>query len=538
MSKKKLGTRCSPVPVVDLFAGPGGLGEGFSRAGDEKFFRTVLSVEMESHAHSTLQVRALQRQLRRGERTPSLLTDIVRNEITQEEFCRHYPEEWGQAQREALHCELGVHNRRIYRSIEERLGRSKGNGRWILIGGPPCQAYSLAGRARNSRSRRNGTYSPENDFRHFLYTEYLKIISRYRPAVFVMENVMGMLSAKVSGVNMFDMILSDLRNPGGSSQSSLGNEYKLYSVSEPEPDSGDPKPPKSFIVKCENYGIPQRRHRVVIVGIRADYYHCPGELKLTEQRPPTCKESIDDLPPLRSRLSRGDDTAEEWRRVISDARWRHLIGAGTKGPVQASLIPLYSALKDACKNLVGPSSGKGGYGALAIPRGSRHSKGPLAKWYHSEKSSHIFNHETRLHMDSDLWRYLFASTMAKLAGQSPKLPRFPKALLPNHQNVATSIRTNAFFADRFRVQLGNEPATTVTSHIAKDGHGFIHYDPTQCRTLTVREVARLQTFPDDYCFLGPRTAQYRQVGNAVPPYLAFQIAEAIAKAMGLQETSD
>ena len=532
MSKKKLGTRCSPVPVVDLFAGPGGLGEGFSRAGDEKLFRTVLSVEMESHAHSTLQVRAFQRQLPKGGRTPSLLTDLVRNEITQKEIFSQYPEEWGQAQREALHCELGVHNRKIFKSIEERLGHSIKNGRWILIGGPPCQAYSLAGRARNSRARRNGTYSPENDFRHFLYTEYLKTIARYRPAVFVMENVMGMLSAKVSGVSMFDKILSDLRNPGGTSRSNVENEYKLYSVSEPEPDSGDPIPPNSFIVKCENYGIPQRRHRVVIVGIRADFYHCPRKLKLTEQPPTTCKDSIDDLPPLRSRLSRGDDTAEEWQRVICNADWRYLIGAGARGPIHASQMPLYTALRDACKKLVGPSSGKGGYGALVIPSGNRYSDGPLASWYHFEKNSYVYNHETRFHMDSDLWRYLFASTMAKLEGQSPKLPRYPKALLPNHRNVATSIRTKAFFADRFRVQIANEPATTITSHIAKDGHGFIHYNPTQCRTLTVREVARLQTFPDDYCFFGPRTAQYRQVGNAVPPYLAYQIAEAIANAMG------
>ena len=130
-------------------------------------------------------------------------------------------------------------------------------------------------------------------------------------------------------------------------------------------------------------------------------------------------------------------------------------------------------------------------------------------------------------MPSDLRRYYYASVFADVTGRSPKLSDFPKSLLPAHQNVELG-RTGKMFSDRFRVQLPDQVATTITSHISKDGHYFIHYDPSQCRSLTVREAARLQTFPDNYSFQGPRTAQYHQVGNAVPPYLAAQIAEIIA----------
>ena len=127
-------------------------------------------------------------------------------------------------------------------------------------------------------------------------------------------------------------------------------------------------------------------------------------------------------------------------------------------------------------------------------------------------------------MDSDLKRYLFNAVFTEVKGKPPLLDDYPERLLPDHRNVKTGK-----YKDRFRTINSGKPSKTITSHIAKDGHAFIHYDPLQCRSLTVREAARLQTFPDNYLFRGNRTQQYHQVGNAVPPYLASQIARVVSE---------
>jgi len=169
---------------------------------------------------------------------------------------------------------------------------------------------------------------------------------------------------------------------------------------------------------------------------------------------------------------------------------------------------------------------------LAIARMGRkkHTRKPLSTKLPSELATFLDDpsligvsaHETRGHMPSDLARYLYAAAFATAEGRSPRAHQFPDILAPNHRNWKTGK-----FNDRFRVQVGNAPASTVTSHISKDGHYFIHPDPTQSRSLTVREAARLQTFPDNYHFMGNRTEQFVQVGNAVPPFLALQIAEVL-----------
>ncbi|WP_415713064.1 DNA cytosine methyltransferase [Maridesulfovibrio sp.] len=144
-------------------------------------------------------------------------------------------------------------------------------------------------------------------------------------------------------------------------------------------------------------------------------------------------------------------------------------------------------------------------------------------WFHDERMNGVCNHTTRGHIAPDLHRYLFVSAYTAINGVSPKLHDFPESLLPKHKNAKSGA-----FCDRFRAQGYEGQATTVTCHISKDGHYFIHPDPTQCRSLTVREAARIQTFPDNYFFCGPRTSQYTQVGNAVPPLLARRIADSLS----------
>jgi DNA (cytosine-5)-methyltransferase 1 len=156
----------------------------------------------------------------------------------------------------------------------------------------------------------------------------------------------------------------------------------------------------------------------------------------------------------------------------------------------------------------------------------------LAEWLAAPGLGGVIQHESRTHMASDLARYLFAASYAQEFGTSPKLDIYPEVLLPAHGNAVQGSDDPIPFPDRFRVQCATAPGTTVVSHISKDGHYYIHPDPSQCRSLTVREAARLQTFPEDYFFEGNRTQQYVQVGNAVPPLLASKIARIVHELLG------
>jgi len=305
----------------------------------------------------------------------------------------------------------------------------------------------------------------------------------------------------------------------------MGPGYRIYSlVSEPDDfdlvDVPVYKSGSEFIIRCEQYGIPQMRHRVILIGVRADLKKPPEILTPAPEVVPI-EKIISSFPELRSGLSREPDGNREWQAVMRTIREELAKDLDTFGDHElASFI-----LKIFSKEKILP--GRGGRFVSNIKSGfSRGYRGPLRNWIYDSRLKGFPNHESRGHIRSDLMRYLwcaaFTSTSHRDRHPSPKANEFPDFLAPNHKNW-----TSGHFADRFRVQAKGLPATTITSHISKDGHYFIHYDPLQCRSLTVREAARIQTFPDNYFFEGNRTQQFVQVGNAVPPFLARQIAERV-----------
>jgi DNA (cytosine-5)-methyltransferase 1 len=370
-------------------------------------------------------------------------------------------------------------------------------------------------------------YKPEEDHRHYLYKEYLRIIQNNKPAVFVMENVKGILSSKVAGELIFPQILQDLADPDvalGFPSSKFG-KYKIISlVSDEVFESGDdPKKVKlhKFTIKSEDFGIPQSRHRVILVGVSEKYADGVNKQRLHISDPVTIEECIGKLPRIRSKISKGKDNDEVWSDLVLNhvgELLKSLVGIEAACPkLLGEMIVAQSLLREQ-KNL---SCGKT---RLPRPGYIADDLDLLHEWLEDDQLTVWLNHESRKHMSADLRRYVYASIFAAANNRSPKghdefnLP----GLAPAHKNWKTGN-----FKDRFKVQVKNSPSSTITSHISKDGHYFIHYDYTQCRSLTVREAARLQTFPDNYLFMGTRTEQYHQVGNAVPPLLAYKIAKLV-----------
>ncbi len=507
------------IPIIDVFAGPGGLGEGFSALGrpeGRQFFKIGLSVEKTIPAHSTLELRSFFRQFPNVE-VPQDYYDFLRGGITREELYRRHPDQAWNAKNEAWCATLGS-GPEFDEELDSRISRIiAGNDKWVLIGGPPCQAYSVIGRARNAGVK---DYRPEDDERNYLYIEYLRIIARHRPAVFVMENVKGILSSTVQGSRIFDHILSDLKKPATvfpryRKPGALG--YKIFSLakcsSNIQDDVYECPAPEDFIVECEKYGIPQARHRVVLLGVREDLGSITPGILMPEQEV-YVEDVLVGLPKLRSGLSRESDSAPIWRQRVLEALERRWMKGARKMVGQA----LFDQLVQVLDNLDPPVHDRG---AEFIPFNAQ-VRDDLKWWYIDPQLKGVCNHTSRGHMHKDIHRYLYASSFAQLYGRSPKLHDYPPDLLPDHKNAKSG-----HFDDRFRVQSYGRPSTTVTSHISKDGHYYIHPDPHQCRSLTVREAARLQTFPDNYFFAGNRTQQYLQVGNAVPPLLAYRVAKVV-----------
>jgi DNA (cytosine-5)-methyltransferase 1 len=301
-----------------------------------------------------------------------------------------------------------------------------------------------------------------------------------------MENVKGILSS-----NFFEQIISDLK-----SVKYKGLNYNIYSLVDKKDLFSDVS---DYVVKSELFGVPQARHRVILVGVRSDINKTPRTLESSRFQT-SIHDAISDLPRLRSGFSKTPNT---------DVDWLSFMQKNLRKMSKEYNLPLYEA-----SELMQMSQD------LTVSK----KNNEFYNFIRKNSLDFITNHETRGHLESDVMRYAFSALYAKKHDKSPQTNDFPDLLTANHKNWKSNK-----FTDRFRVQLSNKPASTITSHISKDGHAYIHYDPVQARSLTVREAARVQTFPDNYHFEGPRTEQYKQVGNAVPCLLAKKIASIVSE---------
>lgn len=528
------------ISVIDLFAGPGGLGEGFaslSRPSGRRCFRIRLSIEKDRFAHQTLTLRSFFRQFDSAS-VPDDYYGYLQGLLTREELFERFGKQARAATHEAWHAELGAETPG-YAAVDRRIRKALGTGQkpWVLVGGPPCQAYSLAGRSRRLGAAGRATTEDEarrqkaefySDRRHTLYREYLRILAVHAPDVFVMENVRGILSSTLDGERIIGRILSDLRDPAAVLEPNGGfavderARYRLFAAADGDTlFDGEDLDPVDFLVQCEKYGVPQSRHRVLIMGVRADVADARGPLHIRlKPKPQTPVEDVlDDLPAVRGGLSRRygvEDSGTAWRENLEkavNATWFNRLDADLRETIRQAVAGLDDTLT---------------VGRARFTRWEEQRIEYRPGWYHDERLQGVCNHQSRSHMPEDFLRYLFASAFAQVHRRSPQIGDFPEELLPDHRSAKEkNADGKEAFSDRFRVQVKGRPSTTVVSHISKDGHYYIHYDPSQCRSLTVREAARLQTFPDNYFFEGPRTSQYEQVGNAVPPLIASQIARSI-----------
>lgn len=484
------------IPVVDLFAGAGGLTEGFASlvdANGEHVFQPVMSVEKDPDACETLRLRAFLSRIAAAEpELPWEYEQFLRDRDPRalDSLKKRFPIAWTGARCEVIEAELGDADPVLIEMARMRVEAASPSGVWVLAGGPPCQAYSTAG-----RSRRKHDPSFAGDPRLRLYRSFMKFVHMLRPPVVVFENVVGILSAKVDGEPVFSRIVHDFRSAG----------YRVRSVVDPCPATS-----RDYIVESERFGIPQARHRVILLAVRRGRGLHTGVLRSRESS--TVRDAFVGLPKLHGVVSdpRGVPLPrfDEWKGIVPEsiARAARLVG-------RVPDVVLSEANE--------------------IVRG----QGRLSGWYRGklDGSKALEGHAARTIRAEDMERYVFCAAFAQVKGRSPRLEEMPRCLWPNHANLDdVDGDSRPAFNDRYYVQAWGKPSSTVTAHIAKSGHHFIHPDPRQRRSLTLREAARLQTFPDDFVFMGTKTAQFRQVGNAVPPLLAQQIAQVVAKTLGVE----
>lgn len=407
------------IKFLDLFAGAGGLSEGFLQAG----YTPIAHIEKEVAACFTLKTRNAFYFLKK-ENKIDIYYSYLHGKISRDELYSHIPK----SEFDSIICKaISEENRKeLFKKVDTLLGKNKLD---LIIGGPPCQAYSLIGRS-SDKNKMLG------DDRNYLYLEYVEFLKRYKPKFFVFENVTGLLSAKdTDGTKHFDKMLMAFKEAG-------------YSA-------------KEHTFNAADYGIPQNRKRIIIIGSLSK-----GMIDFSLQKSDhinTVNDFISDLPPL-----------------------------------------------------------KAGTGEIFAVSKTQDNK--LLKQLDICDAPYITFHQARPHNKRDLEIYKLVVKSWNKYSERLKYNELPKRLI-NHKNLKS-------FLDRFKVVVADQPSHTIVAHISKDGHYYIHPDINQNRSLTVREVARLQTFPDSYFFESEsgkpaRTTAYAQVGNAVPVKLAQSIANSL-----------
>lgn len=412
------------LSYIDLFAGAGGLSEGFIQSG----YLPIAHVEMNEYAAKTIEMRIAYYYLKEKGQL-NYYYEYEKRLITREELLKLIPEE---ELKTVINKEISEKTiKGIFKTIDT-VKLEKGIEKVdIIIGGPPCQAYSLVGRAQSSHM----IVPMEEDPRNELYKMYVQFLINYQPRMFVFENVAGIKTAR--GGQAFKNLQMYMKR--------VGYEIDYHELN------------------AHDFGVLQSRKRVIIVGwLKGTGYEYPKFDVLHNKA--EVWDLLKDLPALTPGNSADEYTMNDMRRVkryvkTNEVRRKEdILTAHAARPHTAQDIEIY--------------------------------KRTINLWFENER------HE-RLKYDD--------------------LPEE----LKSHRN-----RTS--FVDRFKVVEGDmNYCHTILAHLSKDGHYFIHPDIDQHRSITVREAARLQSFPDNYFFEGPRTAQFVQVGNAVPPMMAKTIADKI-----------
>ena len=408
---------------IDLFAGAGGFSEGFKRAGLEP----VAHVEVDTAACFTLKTRLSYYYLIKNNKS-DIYVKYLKGEIGRARLYSFIPSHILES---VINLSIGVeNNHKIFQIIENLNGKKDID---IIVGGPPCQAYSLVGRARDEKGM-------QGDPRNYLYVQYGRFLKKYSPKLFVFENVIGLLSAERG--KYFKNIQADFKSLG-------------YVV-------------KPFIVNANEFGVLQNRKRVIIIGWRKDLDISIGSLADQSSYKYEVKAIFKDLPKLHS--GEGKDKYLNYTAGIND----YLDFAKIRNGIDI-----------------------------------------------------LTQHVTRPHTEQDKEIYRITVEKWKINKERLDYNDLPERL-KTHKNRDA-------FLDRFKVVADNvSHSQTVLAHIAKDGHYYIHPDIEQNRSISVREAARLQSFPDDYYFEGTkegqnRTNAFKQIGNAVPPLMVEKIAEKLSR---------